>query len=596
MTPPPATPWQLTGNHWLALPCMHPADGAIHAVGVVSHALRGAIELSGGSGFVAGTAPPLLRLGFELDGAAVELAGTRMAWQRVYEWLPTFNATLNSAVVRGTVFAPFGGAADIPGFVYAISLENRGSRALRVTCTAGGTFGACERRVRTSHRCGGRLTGVLDRDAVVLGVENPAVPVALALSGEDMLPDVRNDAADGAVRWSLRRELVIPAGERVETAVYGAVAPESDGAVAMLGRLREIGWRPLADATRSALDAIQQTTGVAAADRLVNRHLVFAYFYSVARAIDDARWYVARSRAPWNGHGLTVRDWDALMWIMPAVQLADPELGRELLLRICELHGYAPGRGVNYLDGTPFDLGVCTAAVAAYALAVDRYIAQTGDDRIVEELPIADALYGAAEDLVERRDPATALYATERLPSGAPAQLPYVLHTNAAVAQALDILRQLLDEKTAERMEDGEMVRAALRRQFALERDAARAALATAADLQGTFSLRDDPVGSAYWLPTLGVISRDDSLYRRTVRRLEAPDAPHDVAARCARLVGPEAASMLDWLRRAPLDNGIAAGCTGDDGVATENGGDAALSALVAATVWYVTNVLGVTP
>ena len=24
-------PWQLTGNHWLALPCVHPADGAVHA-------------------------------------------------------------------------------------------------------------------------------------------------------------------------------------------------------------------------------------------------------------------------------------------------------------------------------------------------------------------------------------------------------------------------------------------------------------------------------------------------------------------------------------------------------------------------------------
>ena len=28
--PPPTVPWQITGNHWLALPCIHPADASIH--------------------------------------------------------------------------------------------------------------------------------------------------------------------------------------------------------------------------------------------------------------------------------------------------------------------------------------------------------------------------------------------------------------------------------------------------------------------------------------------------------------------------------------------------------------------------------------
>src|SRR5678809_1393623 len=79
-------------------------------------------------------------------------------------------------------------------------------------------------------------------------------------------------------------------------------------------------------------------------------------FYGVGRALDDAQYYLVRTRAPWNGRGVTVRDWDALMWTIPAVQLADPPLARELLLRMCELHGYAPGRGVHYLDGTLLSL------------------------------------------------------------------------------------------------------------------------------------------------------------------------------------------------------------------------------------------------
>ena len=121
--------------------------------------------------------------------------------------------------------------------------------------------------------------------------------------------------------------------------------------------LRRRGWRALLTGTRDALQQLEQSTGSDAIDRLINRNLLFAYFYGVARAIDDAHYYLVRTRVPWHAAGVTVRDWDALMWILPAVQLADTGLARELLLRMCELHAYAPGQGVHYLDGTLFEPG-----------------------------------------------------------------------------------------------------------------------------------------------------------------------------------------------------------------------------------------------
>src|SRR5262245_50847737 len=35
LLPPPRIPWQITGNHWVALPCIHPADASIHAIGML---------------------------------------------------------------------------------------------------------------------------------------------------------------------------------------------------------------------------------------------------------------------------------------------------------------------------------------------------------------------------------------------------------------------------------------------------------------------------------------------------------------------------------------------------------------------------------
>lgn len=587
----PKIPWQLTGNHWVALPCLHPADGAVYAVGAISHDLRGAIEFAGAPGFVDGDGPPLLRWRIVVDGESLELGASRMAWQRVLDWLPTFNTVIGNVTVRGTAFAPSGRRADFPGFVYVLSIENRGASSVSVECSAEGVLGHRQHRVRTARPFTDGHEAAIAGDVVTLGGADPRSPVALALAGDAATPACGGSAA-GAT-WSLARATTVAPGERTELAVYGAMALERDGATAAVHRMRTRGWRALADDTHAALGALQQSTGSTAVDRLVNRHLVFAYFSAAARAIDDARWYVMRTRVPWHSDGITVRDWDALMWIAPAVQLADPDLGRELLVRTCELHGYAPGRGVNYIDGTPFDIAFSSAAAAAYPAAVDAYVAQTGDDRIVEDGPIAEALYAAHDDIAASRHPSLPLYATDATPSGTDAALPYTLHANALIAHALDILRQTLDEKSAEKVEGSDAVRAAILRNFATG-DAARATLATATDLEGNTTQRDDPVGSVLWIPQYHLLARDDSLYRRTVRRVEEGDTDTHLAQRIARLVGPDATATLEWLRRAPLDNGVAAELVTADGTPLGNGGDAALSALLAHTVWFAANALGI--
>ena len=593
---PPTIPWQVTGNHWLSLPCVHPADGSIHGIGLISLAHRGAIEFAGAPDFENGAGEPLLRLSFESNGVPVELAASRMAWQRVLEWLPTFNSTIGDLVIRGTIFAPCGRASDFPGFVYAISIENRGTSAVSVNFRAHGALGVRQHRIRTARPFDDPHVATATNDVITLRGTSRGSETALALTGDSMVGTVA-ETTDGVARFTLARDASLQPGERVDLALYIAAGPEVDGAVAMVRRMRHRGWRTLASQTRDALSALQQSTGVPAADRLINRHLMFAYFYAAGRAIDDARWYVFRSRIPWCEQALTVRDYQALMWLVPALQLSDTALARELLVRTCELHGYAPGRGVNYLDGTPFDVAFCLDAAAAYPVAVDRYVAQTGDDRIVEDAPIAEALYAANDDIAASRHGSVPLYSTDATPSGADAELPYLLHGNALVADALEVLKQTLDEKTAENVQNADAVRAAITRQFATDKDSSRTLFATATDLAGATSMRDDPVGSVFWLPLYHMLSRDDSIYRRTVRRVEHSDpdpARINVAERCATLMGPDAAKTLEWLRRADLDGGLAAEFVDADGMAIANGGDASLSALIAYSVWYAVSVLGV--
>ena len=344
--------------------------------------------------------------------------------------------------------------------------------------------------------------------------------------------------------------------------------------------------------TRDALRMIEQGSGVEAVDGLINRNLLFSYFYSVGRALDDAHYYIVRSRAPWSPRGLTVRDWEALMWTVPAVQLADAPLARELILRMCEVHGYAPGRGVNYLDGTLFAPGFTLEGASAYAIATDRYIRDTGDDRIVEDTVLADTLYLSSDDLADRRDEHFPLYRSD-VTLGGVASAGFGLHANAAVAYALECLKRTLDENEAKSLEDPEAVRAALRRHFVVG-DASKSVYASSVTPGGAVVHDDDPRASALWLPLLEAVERTDSTFRRTAKAV--PVGQDLLEARIARLTAPDGAEALDWLRRAPLDGGLAAERVDADGQAVAGGADAALAGLLAATVWFVVHAHGVRP
>jgi hypothetical protein len=122
--------------------------------------------------------------------------------------------------------------------------------------------------------------------------------------------------------------------------------------------------------------------------------------------------------------------------------------------------------------------------------------------------------------------------------------------------------------------------------------------LATAIDLAGGTSLDDDAVGTLLWLPMHEALDRDDSLFRRTARAIRATEAPSEaprpLLPLIAGLLGPEAQEVVGWLRRAPLDNGIAAELVDGEGRAVGNGGDAALAGLLAHTIWYASHALGV--
>jgi hypothetical protein len=587
--PPPPIPWQVTGNHWISIPCIHPVNASIHLIGAVNARTRSAVELAGARDFLAGEGQALAKIEMTVNGKRESLGAGGMVWEREGAWIPTFSSSIGQLGLRGTICAPAGKDAELPGMVIHLSVENRGSSSVTVSAALTGTLGWKQLRVRTPREITGPSYLHSDRGEVLLGcADTSGLMIAIATA------DAEGDAfASSSGDWGLASpEVSIAPGEREDIVFIAGMATEPDGALAMLDTIRRRGWRALMDQTRAHLSALAQATSEPQVDRLINRNLAFAFHTGVVRALDDGRIYPVRSRVPWNGHGLTVRSWDVLVWLLPALQLGDPAIAREVLLRMCELHGHAPGNGVSYLDGTLFENGFSIESAAAFPIAVDDYIVQTNDDAIVEEPALAEALYAAHEEIAHRKHPTLSLYSTDLGPTGAASSFPYTTHGNAVAAYALEVLSRTLDAKTAEKVQDAEAVRAAVLRHLSTEGKDGRSRLLAATDLDGHVDAGDDPSASLYWLPYFHLIGRDDSVYRRTVKQWDGTSSS-ELVERCARLVGPDPSTTLQWLRRASLDNGVAAELVDESGRAIGNGGDAALAGLVAYLAWYSVHALG---
>lgn len=586
----PRVPWQITGNHWLTLPCIHPGDASIHSVSVVHAQSRGAVEFAASADYLDGQSAPLLRFLLSRGAERRALGENGIAWSRDAGWMPSFTCRDGDLTIRGIVCAPHGTHADIAGAVIEITVENRGLSTAEIGIAAEGSFGKRLLRVRSAREFDGESRVVAGgAESIVLEGAGANQPVAIAIG----CSDVRSSRRHSQSEWQLEQSVSVASG-RSET-VYFCIAAgqERDGAEAVLDVMRRRGPSNLIASTRSTLLAMEPSTGNPVADRLISRHMFFTYFCSVARAVDDAHLYVVRSRVPWNPHGLTIRDWHALMWVMPAIQLADSALARELLLRICDLHGYAPGSGVHYLDGSLFEPGFSLDGAAAFPIAVDEYIVQSGDDKVVEEPLLADSLYNAADDIAARKHEKLPLYSTEVNPDGSVPEFPFTVHGNTVVALALHILAHTLDEKTAEKVQDAAAVRAAVLRHFGGVDQSQKPILFRSSSLSEGEKNLEGASAAMYWLPYYDLLDRDDSIYRRTVKPLDVAETDA-LFMWCARLLGPSGSRALDWLRRAPLDGGFAAETVDREGRATGNGGDAALSGLIAYTAWYAVHALGV--
>ena len=609
--------WELTGNHSVSIPLIDRATGGLVRIGVLHRGALGIVEWAGAEG------EALLAPALRVDGSPLALPTPE--WERLDAWIPRFTADAEGKLrVRGTICAPAGHEPGLRGAVYMLEVENRGRAEREVEVALEGAWSRSLRRV-TSERLWGERNRVAVAGAGVV-LEAAAAGPALALvsggTGEMLAHEVATE--DGAVvegagvavpngspvRIRVGRRLKIGAGKRGLVAFYLGVAPEGDGALATALQLRRVGATELLRAGRLELARLARTPERTEWATRLNRALFFNYFFAVGRAVDDDRFYPVSSRSPQLADGPTFRERDALLWSLPAVTLLDPWLGRELLMRAFEQYSHRAGEHVRYLDGTVLSSGFGLDQACAYGVALERYAREARDEHIGEDPLVQDVLRDLDDLLFHKLHPEVFLAGTELLPSGDPADHPFVTYDNALLhAFCRAIGRFWVADHEADRAllaGGAEEIEAAVWHDCTADVQSTRL-LAWSVDLQGEAAVYDDPAGSLGLLPFLGFCDAEDPIWQATMEFLASRHYPFwlgerpfpglasrrhpaaaSLAALCTGLLGPGKADALKVLARLPLDDAIACEAWDpDSGQPVLGSHHAALAGFVGWALWH---------
>lgn len=571
---------ECTGNEYVSLPEISPADGSIKSINALFLEARGLIEFSGGSHPLFS---PVLSAGGQPAGG--------LKWSHESDWIPCFKADAGDVLFSGKILAPPGHK----GFIYILTARNGGNDCV-LDMGLDGDWAECshvvftrkrmnaERRCRYSRWTGGLIceaVATIPLMAMAVSASQPLDSVEVAAGEEPFGPPHTEIAAVGtdSVQFRLRRRFVLPRGQSETLAFYISVNLEGDGAGTTGVDLARHGWQSLLSEAAGSLAAMHVPHSDPVLERVLNRNLLFCHYFAFGRSLDGEALVPLTSRSP--RYYVSAAFWarDTLLWAFPALLLGDSDMARELLLTCFSRYIRNAGVHALYIDGTVLYPGFELDELAAYVVALEAYVRQAGDDSLLQSRVIVDGLESIEEVFWGRRHPRHTLFSTFLHPSDDPIVYPYLTYDNVLAWRALRYMACVHERAGRLRrshrcQQAAEQLKREIRELLVVDGPFGPM-FCWSADLEGHHLLYDDAPGGLQLIAHYEFCEPGDPVYQNTVKWAYSSHNPfcysgaafdengcehasHPWLLHVANsLLGCRPEQAEDFLRRAPLDNGL---------------------------------------
>lgn len=555
-----------TGNEYLCIPTIREEDGAIDSLNVVLMKLDGLLEVAG-----AGGEPLIVAPGMQAEPG-------RWRWWNIEDWVPAFEYTGQPAR-RGVVCAP-------PGERFAfVRAPATGAKPDFKLCL-GDVFQTANIRHRLPRvDFAARLFGWAGETGLMVDLYAGSLLASVCFyspGGARFFHEERgrreeftwtnavNTAGPLRVSVECRGEPLLAVG--VNLSSVGAMSAALEA-----GRVGPDEWLARSEAWLRARRASVAEDAVLEAKANRNGH--FARFFAMARTLDTGEAVSMTSRSHRYYVSSAYWDRDSLLWLFPFLVRNDKALALDLLRYAFGRQLQDAGIHSRYISGRVLEFGFELDELLAPLVALGTWAKLHPGEAVWDEPGIgrgAVALFGRMK--AWRRE-ASGLYATELMPTDDRIEggRDLLTYDNALVVRALEsclpVLRQVAPSLASFAASEAEAVRAAVRRH--LVRDGM---FMWAMDASGRTEFYDEAAGSLVLLPYHGFCGAADPAYKKTIGRLYSREYPYFrpgpfaelgnrhtgtphpwVLSACnSALSVARASEGLDFLRRAPMDNGIA--------------------------------------
>ncbi|MDD6143576.1 MAG: glycoside hydrolase family 125 protein [bacterium] len=568
--------YQITGNEYLSLPAIRESDGAVESISFLYMQLKGMLEVTGTPALIA----PYIQCG-------AKRLPLNPVWERQHCWIPSFTSVSDGFSFRCTYLSPVGER----GFGMRLEAENQSATAASVAIGLDGEW------TQTLHTVNESIPLASDRMVKASGWNHmfvfqqvPGLPLmAFApIVGDDQPFSEIDQGAEWSQHdfsYDIHKTTVLQPGQRMQLDVFWGVGYEEVAASTSAKEMLRQGFDALYARACGWLSERERRSGDERIDELLNTNLFFAFFYASGRTVDTEELCMMTSRSPRYYVSAAYWDRDSLLWAFPAIVQADHAYARELLLSVFQRQGRNFGVHSRFIDGTVLEPGFELDELCAPVIALERYVAITGDPSILNNALIRDRLESILQKLRMQRHPTAALYATFLQPTDDLHRYPYLTYDNVLVWRALRCLGEWLNRSDC--LAEAEAVHAAILEHCVFAHEGKRI-FAWSVDLCGQWDIYDEPPGSLQLLPFYGFCPMEDEVWRNTTALIRSPSyglsfanhpiaeigckhAPHPwVLSMCNSLISGHAQEALDHLRLTTMDNGVACESVHEDtGVCT---------------------------